>query len=51
MKLSHRATLAMIRHDAYLLAFNTARCILTGLGYGIGIWLAMLVMGILKAKS
>ena len=51
MKLSHRATLAMIRHDAYLHAFNTARCILTGLGYGIGIWLAMLLMGIIKAKS
>ena len=50
MKLSHRATLAMIRHDAYLLAFNTARCILTGLGYGIGIWLAMLLMGTIKAK-
>lgn len=51
MSPTHRATLAMLRHDAYLLAFNTARCILTGLGYGIGIWLAMLVMGILKAKS
>ena len=50
MKLSHRKTLAMIRHDAYLLAFNTARCVLTGLGYGIEIWLAMLLMGIIKAK-
>jgi len=50
MKLSHCATLATIRHDAYLLAFNTARCILTGLGYGIGIWLAMLLMGTIKAK-
>ena len=50
MRISHRITLAMLRHDAYLLAFNTARCILTGLGYGIGIWLAMLAMGIIKAK-
>jgi len=25
--------------------------VLTGLGYGVGIWLAMLLMGILKAKS
>jgi len=50
MSPANRATLAMIRHDAYLLAFNTARCILTGLGYGIGIWLAMLLMGILKLK-
>jgi len=51
MRAARHPTLAMIRHDAYLLAFNTARCILTGLGYGIGIWLAMLAMGILKAKS
>lgn len=50
MRAAHRATLAMLRHDAYLLAFNTARCILTGLGYGIGIWFALLLMGILKAK-
>ena len=51
MSPAHRATLAMIRHDAYLLGWNFARCVLTGLGYGIGIWLAMLAMGILKAKS
>ena len=51
MKLSHRATLKMILHDAYLLGWNFARCVLTGLGYGVGIWLAMLAMGVLKAKS
>jgi hypothetical protein len=41
----------MLRHDAYLLGWNFARCVLTGFGYGVGIWLAMLAMGILKAKS
>ena len=51
MSPTHRATLAMLRHDAYLLGWNFARCVLTGLGYGVGIWLAMLAMGILKAKS
>lgn len=51
MRISHRTTLAMLRHDAYLLGWNFARCVLTGLGYGVGIWLAMLAMGILKAKS
>lgn len=51
MRIAHRATLAMIRHDAYLLGWNFARCVLTGFGYGVGIWLAMLAMGILKAKS
>lgn len=50
MSPAHRATLAMLRHDAYLLVWNFARCVLTGLGYGVGIWLAMLLMGILKAK-
>jgi len=51
MSPANRATLAMIRHDAYLLGWNFARCVLTGFGYGVGIWLAMLAMGILKAKS
>ena len=51
MSPAHRATLAMLRHDAYLLGWNFARCVLTGFGYGVGIWLAMLLMGILKAKS
>ena len=51
MSPAHRTTLAMLRHDAYLLGWNFARCVLTGFGYGVGIWLAMLAMGILKAKS
>lgn len=50
MRAARHPTLAMLRHDAYLLGWNFARCVLTGLGYGVGIWLAMLAMGILKAK-
>lgn len=44
-------TIRLLRHDAYLLAFNTARCVLTGAGYGVGIFFALRLIGIISRKG